>query len=315
MSMSLHVVLGTGPVGCWTARALCDMGHSVRAVNRSGRRPALMPIEVQIVAADAADPDAMIDAADQCSVIYQALNPPYHQWHELFPALQSAALDAAHATHARFVSIENLYMYDSSGVMTEDSPVSPRSRKGALRARMAEDLWAAHELGDVRVAALRSSDYYGPGVVMSALSERVFGNLLAKKKAQVLGSATQPHSWAYIEDVGRAAAMLGTSEDALGHTWIAPHDSPRTQGAMVEKAGKALGVPARLSVVSPLLLRLAGLFDPGAREMVEMAYEFTEPFVVDSTRIQRAFALSATPVDVGIERTARWYTDRGAVRT
>lgn len=49
--------------------------------------------------------------------------------------------------------------------------------------------------------------------------------------------------------------------------------------------------------------------------MVEMTYEFTEPFVVDSTRIQRRFALTPTPVDVGIARTVRWYIERRGRRS
>jgi hypothetical protein len=76
---------------------------------------------------------------------------------------------------------------------------------------------------------------------------------------------------------------------------------------MVAKACAALEAPVGLSVVSPMMLRLAGLFDPAARQLVEMAYTFTEPFVVDSTRIERTFALPPTRVDTAIARTARWY--------
>jgi len=310
MSMDLHVILGTGPVGCWTARALDAMGHQVKAVNRTGLRPSLMRKSIDVVALDASDPEALTRFAAGASVIYQALNPSYHQWAQYFPALQAAAIAAADATGARYISIDNLYMYDSSATMTETSPIAPRSTKGELRARMADELMEAHELGTIRAAVLRSSDYYGPGVVQSAMAERVFGNLVAGKKAQVLGSATTPHSFAYIEDVGRAAAVLGTSEEALGGIWMSPHAPARTQGEMVEKACTALGVPLRMSVVSPMMLRLAGLTSLDAREMVEMAYEFTDPFVVDSTKIQRAFALTPTPIDVAIERTARWYKER-----
>jgi hypothetical protein len=38
-----HLIFGTGPAACWTAKALVDQGISVKAVNRSGTRPALMP--------------------------------------------------------------------------------------------------------------------------------------------------------------------------------------------------------------------------------------------------------------------------------
>jgi nucleoside-diphosphate-sugar epimerase len=309
---TLHVIFGTGPVGCWTARALRDLNIPVRAINRSGRRPDLMPAGVEIVAADASDAEQAKAAAQGAEVVYQALNPPYHQWQEFFPGLQAAALSAAASAGARYVSIENLYMHNSSKPMTEDSPIAPRSKKGELRARMAGEVFAAHKRGELRVAALRSSDYYGPGVLLSALGERVCGNLVKGKKAQLLGSATLPHSFAYIEDVGRAAATLGTRGEALGEVWIAPHAPACTQGKMVEKASRVLGVKPQYSVVSPFMLRLVGLFSPGAGESVEMMYEFTEPFEVDSSRMQRVFSLEPTPIDVAIRRTVEWYREHTA---
>jgi nucleoside-diphosphate-sugar epimerase len=312
MSNELHVILGTGPVGCWTARALIERGLSVRAVNRFGQRPQLMPAAVEMVAADASDPAAALAAAGGATTIYQALNPPYHQWHDFFPGLQASALAAAKATGARYVSIENLYMYDSSGVMTEESPIAPVSRKGELRQRMAEEVMAADAAGEVRAAVLRSSDYYGPGVIASALGERVLGNLVAGRKAQVAGSLTQPHSFAYIEDVGRAAAELGVRDDVLGRVWIAPHAPAQTQGQMVEVACKLLDISTAVSAVSPLMMRLAGLFSPGAKESVEMMYEFMRPFVVDSRRIERELGLKATPVAGALEQTVLWYRRRSA---
>ena len=312
MPTELHVIFGTGPVGCWTARALRSQGRAVRAVNRSGARPGLMPADVEMAKADVADTTQAATAATGASVVYQALNPPYHLWHEFFPGLQAAALAAAKTANAKYVSIENLYMYDSSKPMTEASPVAPVSRKGALRQQMAEEVMAAHARGEVRTTALRSSDYYGPGALGSALGERVFGNLVTGKKAQLIGSTKMPHSFSYIEDVGLAAAALGTHDKALGQVWIAPHAPASTQGQMVAEACRVLGVEPRISVVSPLMMRVVGLFIPAARASVEMMYEFTAPFVVDSSRSEREFNLSATPVPVAIERTIAWYRDHVA---
>ncbi len=225
MSNELHIILGTGPVGCWIAIALRELHIPVRAVNRSGKRPDLMPADVEIIASDVSDVASATAAATGAHVIYQALNPPYHEWHTYFPGLQAAALAAARSTGARYVSIENLYMYDSSKPM----------------------------------------------------------------------------------DVGRAAAMLGTRQDSLGSAWIAPHAPALSQGAMVEKACRALKIKPQMTVVSPLMMRIAGFFIPEARASVEMMYEFTDPFVVDSNGIQRAFGLEPTPVDIAIERTTSWY--------
>jgi uncharacterized protein YbjT (DUF2867 family) len=104
MTSELHVILGTGPVGCWTAKALCAEGRAVRAVNRSGQRPELMPAEVIIVKADLSDPVQARKAATGATVVYQALNPPYPLWEGLFPALQAGALEAARANGARYIS-------------------------------------------------------------------------------------------------------------------------------------------------------------------------------------------------------------------
>jgi nucleoside-diphosphate-sugar epimerase len=279
----------------------------VRAINRSGKRPALMPDDVEITAADASDPNQAIKAAQGAVVVYQALNPPYHQWHKFFPVLQASALAAAKAAEARYVSIENLYMYDSSKPMNEESPILPKSKKGKLRAKMAEEVMTAQFRGEVRATALRSSDYYGPGVLGSALGEMVFGNLVAGKKAQLSGSAEMPHSWAYIEDVGQAAAILGTQDEALGKVWIAPHAAPVTQGKVVEMAAQFLDTKPQYSVLSKFMMWMGGLFIPAARASVEMMYEFTEPFVVDSSKFEKNFRVKPTPIIDGIKETVTWY--------
>jgi nucleoside-diphosphate-sugar epimerase len=63
----------------------------------------------------------------------------------------------------------------------------------------------------------------------------------------------------------------------------------------------------KFSVIRPMMMRLAGLFVPGARASVEMMYEFTESFVVDSSQMETVFGLKPTAVEVGLERTVKWY--------
>jgi nucleoside-diphosphate-sugar epimerase len=41
--------------------------------------------------------------------------------------------------------------------------------------------------------------------------------------------------------------------------------------------------------------------------MGEMMYEFTHPFVVDSSKSDGALGLSATPISEGLARTIAWY--------
>ena len=314
MSANLHVVLGTGPVGTWIANDLVARGERVRLVNRSGKRPALLQGDAEVVAADVSDAARATSAASGATVVYQALNPPYDNWHELFPGLQASALAAAGTAGARYVSVDNLYMYDSlAGPMTEESPVVPRSRKGELRARMAADVLAAHQRGDVQAVILRSSDYYGPGVTGSALGDRVFPPILAGKPGEAIGSLDLPHSYAYIEDVARAAVTLGTSDDGLGRVWITPHAPAVTQREVLTGIFRETGAQPRFKVVGAGMMRFAGLFNGGAREVVEMMYEYTDPFTVDSSRMEAAFGLQPTALADGLSRTVAWY--RTSART
>ncbi len=311
-SSDLHVIFGTGPVGCWTARALVADGHRVRAVNRSGHRPGLLPDGVEVRAVDASDPARARTAAEGATTVVQALNPPYHRWHELFPPLQAAVLAAAEAASARYVSIDNLYMLDASQPITESSRVAPASTKGELRQRMAEEVLAAHERGAVRATVLRSADYYGPGVTGSAWGERVFAPLVAGKAAQVTGRLDVPHSVAYIEDVGRAVALLATRDEALGSVWIAPHAPAATANEMVAMAAEAAGVAPKASGMGRFMMRLGGLFVPEARATVEMMDQFLKPFVVDAHAFERTFGLEPTPLREGLARTVAWYRNRPA---
>jgi len=310
MSELLHVIFGTGPAGIWTARALRGMGYRVRAVNRSGKRPDLMPGDVDVVAADASKLQQASDAARGADVVYQALNPPYDKWAGLFPPLQRAVLEAARTAGARYVSIDNLYGYGPvSGTLTEMTPPAPGTKKGRLRLAMTREVLEAHARGDVRAAILQSSDYYGPGVRLSQFGERTFPPMLAGKPADVAGRADVPHSYAYIEDVGRAAAVLGARDEALGRVWFAPHAPAITQQAMVEEACRQLAIAPRVRVIGPVMMRLAGLFVPAARESVEMLYQYMEPFVVSSAAIESAFGLTPTPTPEGLRRTLQWYRD------
>jgi nucleoside-diphosphate-sugar epimerase len=81
---------------------------------------------------------------------------------------------------------------------------------------------------------------------------------------------------------------------------------------MVDLASEIIGTTKPVTVISPMLMSIAGLFDKGARESVEMMYEFTRPFVVDSGHIERELGLMPTPVAEALERTVAWYRSRQA---
>jgi hypothetical protein len=57
-----------------------------------------------------------------------------------------------------------------------------------------------------------------------------------------------------------------------------------------------------------VLLRLASLTNRTLRELLEMQYQFDEPFVVDSARITTRLGVSATPLQRALEQTLSTYS-------
>ena len=306
----LHVIFGTGPVGLATMEALLENGAGVRMVNRGGE--AELPDGVELVSGDASDPAFARRASDGADVIYQALNPPYTKWPEMFPPLQHAILSAASTTGARLVSMENVYMYGSpqGQPIHEGLPYAAETRKGQVRARMAEELLEAHKKGVAQVTIGRASDFFGPRVLRSAMGERVFPPILEGKTVQVLGDPDMLHTYTYMPDIGRALAILGNRDEALGQVWHIPSAETLTTQAFMELIADRADEELDSQVVSPWILRLVSLFNGDLREMKEMFYQFEEPFVVDGSRFAEVFDFQATPLVEAIDATLDWYREQ-----
>ncbi len=154
----------------------------------------------------------------------------------------------------------------------------------------------------------RGSDFFGPWVLDSAFGDRVFYPALAGKAASFGGRLDLPHTATYIEDFGRALVILGERDEALGGVWHVPNDRPQlTQRQFAELVFAETGHPVKASGMGRLMMALGGLFIPGARETVEMMYEFEKPFVVDSSKFERAFGVVAMPIAEAIRATVAWY--------
>jgi len=90
--------------------------------------------------------------------------------------------------------------------------------------------------------------------------------------------------------------------------WHLPNDAPRTTRELVDVVYKLAGQPTTKVRSTPVwMLRTLGMFNHTVRELVEMNYEFTEPFVVDSTAITTELGVRATPVEEALTATMASY--------
>jgi nucleoside-diphosphate-sugar epimerase len=301
----LHVVFGAGPLGRWTAHELVRLGKRVRVVNRAGVADRL-PADAEVVAGDAYDVNTSVEVSQGATTVYQCAQPPYHQWVERFPPLQKSILEAAAANGARLVVGDNLYMYgDTRGQpIREAMPYRAHTRKGRVRGEMAQAVMDAHAAGKLRAAIGRASNFFGPedhAVTDLAIRPAVNG-----KTINLLGRMDQPHTFSYVVDFGRLLATLGTREDALGQIWFTPSPAPVTQSEWVKMLEEELGRPVRVRLGGERLMQFLGLFNPMLRETVEMMYEWTQPFIVDTGKAEAAFGLQATPLRQALRETITW---------
>jgi nucleoside-diphosphate-sugar epimerase len=301
-----HVVVGAGPLGRSVAEALLDRGCDVRLVSRRGTEGPQGTVSVAV--------DVMSDStyAIGADVVYQCAQPPYPKWHREFESLQGAILNAATVAGARIVIVDNLYSYGAPAgqVISDSLPRVPETRKGILRKRLADIALEAHADGRTEVSIARASNYFGPGY--EVVGRWVVQQALRGKTMRFLGRGDVPHSFSYVPDVGIAVAALGTSDASWGRAWITPVQPPVTQlefGALVWRECGRVG-QARKSFLNTRAMAVLGVMSPSMRELVEMAYEFDEPFVVNSSEFEAAFGLSATPFEEAIAGTVEWYRQR-----
>ena len=207
------------------------------------------------------------------------------------------------------MAMENLYMYGPTegAPLTEDLPHAATGRKGRTRAQMAQALLEAHRAGKVRVVIGRASDYFGPQGRLSAMGERVFDPALSGKKAQVMGNPSHLHSYSYIPDIAKGLVVLGEHGEADGEAWHLPNAPAITTRQFIEQVYGAAGTEPRIQAMSRFLVKMVGLVNGTVRELDEMLYEFEEPFVVDSTKFERAFGDHATPLTEAIPATVEWF--------
>lgn len=309
--MNHHTILGAGgAIANSLAPLLVAHNERVRLVSRDPGPLA----GTDAVAADVTDYAQVLQAVEGSSVVYLLVGLTYdiHVWRERWPRIMSNVISACKEHGCKLVFFDNVYMYGPvEGPMTEETPFRPTSKKGAVRAAIAEQLLQEMKGSGLKALIARSADFYGPGAKTGVANILVFDNLHKGKKAQWLGAADLPHSFTYTPDAARALYLLAQREDAFGQTWHLPTAAPPLTGRQfITEAAAAMNRPAKLSTLSTSMLRLVGLFNRTVGELAEMNYQFKRPYVFNSDKFNRAFDFEPTPYAEGIRKTAAAYSGR-----
>jgi nucleoside-diphosphate-sugar epimerase len=305
MTNKTTVIFGYGPVGRLISQGLLARGESVRIAQRS--RPADLPSNAQFASCDILDRDAVRHAVQGVTQVVLSVGFPYDSrtWRTAWPTTMNNIVEVCADAGVRLVFIDNLYQIGPQDEpKREDMPLSNRGNKPAIRAEVTRIWQAASDR--VRVAALRSPDFYGPGVGVSQLGSHAFGQLAKGNAATLIAPPDTPHDFAYVPDVARAAiTLLDAPDDAYGQVWNMPCAPTRTPREILLLGADAIGVPLKVRAMPLWLLPVLAPFSRIMKEVMDVGFTFDRPYVVDATKFKRRFWADVTPFEVGAPLTAQ----------
>ena len=191
--------------------------------------------------------------------------------------------------------------------MNEETPINPPSKKGEIRAQIADMILSKVKEGKLTALIARSADFYGPGIKnTSMLTETVFNPFSSGKKANWMASLNYKHSFTYTPDAAKATALLGNSEEAYNQVWHLPTaKNPYTGREWIDAIAKEMGVTPKTQTASKFIVRLLGLFIPLMREMPEMMYQYDRDYVFNSDKFDTHFDFKVTPYLDGIKEIVK----------
>ncbi len=306
----MQTILGSsGIIGKEVAKELYrTYTKDIRLVSRN---PQPVNPTDQLFKADLLNRDQVFEAVKGSEVVYLTVGIQYSAkvWAEQWPVIMRNVVDACIAEKAKLVFFDNVYAYGRvEGVMTEETPYNPCSKKGKIRLKVINMMMDEVKKGNLEALIARAPDFYGPDTPLSFVNVTVFDNLAKGKKAQWMGSDNKKHSFIFTPDAGKATAMLGNAPSAFKQVWHLPTDKNTLTGKeFIGLAAKAFGNKPDYMLIQVWMLRMIGLFNEVIRESVEMMYQNEVDYIFDSSKFEKAFGLKSTSYILGIKTTALSY--------
>ncbi len=293
-----HIVLGAaGPAGRSVVAALQEKvasGLDAEIVTAGRRDAGEWGEAVTYRRIDLRDREATTRGVADCTHVYLCVGLPYDVkvWRREWPLVMGNVIAGCEAAGALLVFLDNVYMYGPrplSRPFDESHPQEPPSRKGEVRKEIAAMALDAHRQGRVRAVIGRAADFYGPGVQNSALYISFLERMVAGKAPMGLAPPEVPHTYTYVPDIGPALVALAGADDAWGAAWHLPVSEAVTMEEVCGRFNTLLNTDFSYRQAPRLFLKAMGLFVTPVGELMEMLYQFDDPYIVDDGAFRRRF--------------------------
>jgi nucleoside-diphosphate-sugar epimerase len=308
----MQTILGAnGIISTKLAKNLTKYTRKIRLVSRN---PQKVNADDELFSADLLKPGEVLDAVNGSDVVYLTAGLKYEikVWQEQWHIIMRNVLDACKKFNSKLVFFDNVYLYGKvNRAMTEETPVNPSSKKGEVRAKIAQMLFDEVNNGNLKALIARAPDFYGPRNNNSVANMLVFDNFRKGARAQWLINDNVKHSFIYTPDAGKGTAMLGNTESAYNQIWHLPTSkNPLTGKEFIVLAAKEFGVEPKYTVLSKWMLRIAGMFNGDISESIEMLYQNDSDYIFDSSKFETEFAFTPTSYEEGIKETVKSMSEK-----
>jgi nucleoside-diphosphate-sugar epimerase len=303
----MQTILGAnGVIATELSKHLPQYTSKIRQVSRN---PKAVNITDETFSADLLNHEQTEKAVAGSEIVYLVAGLPYKTslWQEQWPKLMKNVIDACKKHNSKLVFFDNVYPYGFvNGVMAEETPYNPISKKGEVRAKIATMLMDESKAKNLDAMIVRGADFYGPNALLSILHSTVSEKLKVGKTSQWIGDPKKIHTFTYTPDAGKSVAILANTPSAYNQIWHALTSKEKITGEQfVRLACEYKNKPYKLQVLPKFGVRLIGLFVPVLKEFVEMMYQYENDYIFDSTKIEKAFNLMATDYKTGIAETLK----------
>lgn len=301
-----QTILGAGgAIGIELAKALTAYTHDIRLV---GRNPKQVNPNDELFVADLTNREDVLRAIEGSDIVYVTVGFPYSAkvWQNLWPPFIKHVIDGCIQNKAKLVFFDNVYAIGGDHVkhITEESPISPCSAKGVVRAELDKLILEAIEQRKLKAIIARSPDFFSEVKATSMSMNLIYDNLAKGKKAQWLCDAQKVHSMGYTPDLAKGTAILGNTEEAYNQIWNLPTDPEKITGeGWINLFAQEMNTSNKYQILPNWLMKILGLFIPIMKELPEMNYQFDRDYYFDSSKFNKHFNYSPTKNAIAVKQT------------
>lgn len=288
----MQTILGSGgAIGTELTKHLTKYTDHIRLVSRNPKK--VNPTD-ELFSCDLLNKESVQKAVEGSEICYVTVGLKYSSkvWEEQWHIIIDNVIEACKYHKSKLVFFDNVYSIGGDNVqnITENSPISPTSRKGRVRAEISKKLMSYFDKSELDVMIVRSPDFFSSLIQNSALMIMVYDNLKKGKKAQWFCSGDFIHSIGYAPELAKGMAMLGNEKDTYNQIWNLPVDNKKLTGKQwAALFAELMGIENKFSATPAIIFKVIGWFVPMMSELHDMIYQYDREYFFDSSKFNNRF--------------------------